>query len=248
MEPISDRKTSSRRFPTTSWTFIEAAKDPENALYPDALGQFASEYWKPVYYFLRARGYSPERSEELTQEFFCRFQERNWMVPADRTRGKFRSFLLRILVRFLSDQSMARAPKQHGFENRQIPISQWLTAEDRSFEPSTRDTPESIFMRQWAITVMKRVSQRLNQQCANEGRVQWYELFCERFDAESKGQKLSIEELGARFAMSKDQVRYAVRNVSQRFRDLLKDELLEQTGSEADVEEEIGSLIQLLSS
>ncbi|MFO0945879.1 MAG: hypothetical protein U1D30_08035 [Planctomycetota bacterium] len=246
MQPSPERKPARGYFPTTAWTFIESAKDPADANYRQALGHFAESYWKPVFFFLRARGYPVEKAEDLTQDFFCRFHEKNWMSPASKERGRFRNFLLRVLVRFLSDQSQDRAPRQKAFEDKQLAISQWLTEEDRAFEPGTSDTPETVFMRRWAASVLRTVNDQLREQCEREGRAQWYAIFCERFDSESDKKSLSLEALAEKYSLSRDQVRYAIENVTNWFQKALRRELRDQVGSESEIDAEIRELMTLL--
>ncbi len=96
-------------FPATAWSFIRQLQaDPREV--PPALNEFIRAYWKPVFRFLRARGYDSHQAEDLTQEFFLRLVQGDWLHRADLQRGRFRTFLLAILTRFLADQGPARAP------------------------------------------------------------------------------------------------------------------------------------------
>ncbi len=115
----------------------------------------------PVFYFLRARGYPLHRAEDLAQEFFLQFYQRGWIGRAEQQRGRFRTFLLTILTRFLSDQGPERCPRQRAFDEQLVTISVLLGDSDRSFEPPDNRTPEEIFMQQWARAVLARVQQGL---------------------------------------------------------------------------------------
>lgn len=104
-------------FPTTAWSLIRLAQDKNS---PEALAAFnrcIAGYWKPIFYFLRARGCSPHRSEDLTQEFFLKFYERNWLDRADPERGRFRSYLLLLAIaggnRAALTSAVGRAPTHH---------------------------------------------------------------------------------------------------------------------------------------
>ena len=101
----------SGRFPTTAWTMVRKAQDPQSPERLAAMNRCVAGYWRPVFYYLRARGHSFPQAEDVTQDFFMRFFEKNWIQPADPGRGRFRTFLLTILKRFLSDQGPERAPR-----------------------------------------------------------------------------------------------------------------------------------------
>ncbi len=164
-------------FPSTMWGYVEAAKHPDEAGYLDAVNRFTTAYWKPVFCFLRGRGYSVPQAEDLTQEFFLTFLQRGWLQPADPQRGRFRNFLLTILCRFVSDRGPERSTRQSQFEQRLVPISALVREEDLSFEPSNGETPEEIFMRQWAEAVIAAVVRRLEAWCLQKGRPDWYRVF-----------------------------------------------------------------------
>src|SRR5262249_40046787 len=118
-EPMADEPTSAGggdRFPTTDWRFLANVPGRSEPGAQQALGEFLGRYWKPVFYYLRARGYPLHKAEDLTQDFLLRFWSRDLLQKADPRRGKFRTFLLAVLRNFLSDQG-PRAPLQHRFEH-----------------------------------------------------------------------------------------------------------------------------------
>src|SRR5438552_4149470 len=96
-------RSSAAPFPTTAWGFIQSIKDCADVDYLPALNPFLAAYWKPVFCFLRARGYRLHEAEDLTQAFFLRFLERDWILKVDPQKGRFRTFLLTLLVRFVAD-------------------------------------------------------------------------------------------------------------------------------------------------
>src|SRR5512136_1729508 len=105
--PMAGSSTSEGRprvFPATQWTVVLAAggtPSPESAA---ALERLCGSYWYPLYAFVRRSGYSPEDAEDLTQEFFARLLDHNWVAHADRHKGRFRSFLLMTMKRFLAKE------------------------------------------------------------------------------------------------------------------------------------------------
>src|SRR5437773_10885431 len=99
---------SPNAFPSTGWSCIAAMQNPADPGHARARERFAQTYWKPIFYFLRVKGYPYDKADELTWDFLVRFLEKDWVGKADPGRGRFRNFLLKILVRFLSDQSPKR--------------------------------------------------------------------------------------------------------------------------------------------
>ena len=81
----------------------------------DSLAGLCQAYWFPLYAYVRRRGYSPEDSQDLTQAFFTRLMEKNWVAGADRSKGRFRTFLLAAMKHFLADEwDRAKAAKRGG--------------------------------------------------------------------------------------------------------------------------------------
>ena len=116
-----------------------------------AMNRFIVGYWRPIYCFVRAKGHHHQAAEDLTQEFLLKVLDRDWLSKANASRGRFRSYLLTILKRFLADQSMARLPRQRCFDKALVPLSALVREEHRSFEPPDDLLPEDIFMKRWAL-------------------------------------------------------------------------------------------------
>ena len=142
----------------------------------DALAKLCQTYWYPLYGYVRRRGHSPHDAQDLTQEFFARLLEKNWVGSADQEKGRFRSFLLTAMNRFLADEwDKARAQKRGGGVPL-IPL-QLDTAETRyGLEPPDPVTPEQSFERRWALTLLDTVLNRLRAEYEREGKA---ELFAE---------------------------------------------------------------------
>ncbi|MBV9125168.1 MAG: sigma-70 family RNA polymerase sigma factor [Planctomycetes bacterium] len=237
---------SSAAFPTTAWSLIQAAGHRTHEAYLAAANLFIAGYWKPVFYFLRARGYPLHQAEDLTQDFFTRFLEGNWIGKADQNRGRFRSFLLRILIHFLSDQGPRRAPRQQRFEQQLLSINSLVGGDDRTYEPPVHETPETIFMKQWAAALVANVLERLRAFYREEDRAAWYDVFAASYQPSPPEEPPTQQALAERFGMSRDQVRYALEIVQKRFAHFLREEVRDQVHSEAEVADEIRDLLALL--
>lgn len=240
--------TASGRFPTTAWSFIQLVQDRQREDYLPYLNRFATSYWKPVFCFVRARGFSQHRAEDLTQEFFLRLVEREWLERADPQRGRFRTFLLTVLTRFLSDQSPGRAPRQGVFDERLVSIQCLLSDAEKNYDPPVDETPESIFMRQWAVALVAHVLQRLRLFYDEQGNPRWYEVFAATYELTGFHGRVSQEELSKRFGLTRDQVRYALDLTQKRFEHFLREEVRDQVGSESEIDNEVLELMALLGS
>jgi len=153
-------------FPTTSWTLVLAAGDPERANSRDAITSLCATYWYPLYAFIRKRGASAPEAQDLVQEFFVRFIARHYFDRADPEKGNFRTFLLTCLKCFLADEKdRANAQKRGGGVP---PLSFDIATAESIYvrEPSHNETPERIYERRWARAVLDRVYGRLRDAMA----------------------------------------------------------------------------------
>ena len=237
---------SAGHFPTTAWSMVRAAQDVDGSQQREAMNRWTAAYWRPVFYFIRARGYPLHRAEDLTQEFFLRFFERDWISRADQQRGRFRTFLLTILTRFLADQGKHRARRQETFDSQQVAISALLRDSDRSFEPPVHRTPEQIFMRQWAHSVLAQVQHSMESWCAARGRPDWYRMFLATYFPGPGRPKFTQDGLAEHLRVSRDQVRYGLKEVEQKFIEFLRAELADQVDSPDELDQEIRELRELL--
>ena len=157
-------------FPETQWTVVLAAggtPSPESAA---ALERLCSSYWYPLYAYVRRRGHAPPDAQDLTQEFFTRLLEHNWIAPADRHKGRFRSFLLTAMKRFLAKEWDKVKTIKRGGQVRLVPL-QLDTAETRyTREPADTCTPEQVFEKQWALALLESVLNRLREDYARDGK------------------------------------------------------------------------------
>ena len=232
-------------FVTTHWSIVLTAGRNETTRARDALSKLCQTYWYPLYGYVRGRGHSREDAQDLTQEFFARLLEKNWLARVDREKGRFRSFLLIAMKRFLADEwDKARAQKRGGG----VPLLslQFDTAETRlSREPADeKATPEQAFERRWVLTLLEEVFKRLRTEFEQEGNA---ELFKE-LNPCLVGERTSLPyaELAKKLALSESAVKSAVHRLRQRYRKLLRDEIAETVATSAEVEEELQHLFAVL--
>jgi RNA polymerase sigma-70 factor (ECF subfamily) len=233
----------SARFPTTAWSCLEAARDPQHPKYVTAVNRLLTAYWRPVYRFLRRKYPAAADPEGLTQQFFLALLTRGWAARADPTRGRFRDFLKTLLARFAFDQ-VVRAPEQAKFEQRFVSLHSLIEDAERAYEPPAGETPEEAFDKGWKASLLGAVRDNLAAHYAATGDAerQRYAIFAASHFVGRGEEQPTQEALAERFGVSRDQVRYALKQVGKRWERLLRQEVRDQVGAGADVEEELRKL------
>jgi len=231
-------------FVTTRWSVVLTAGRSQTAHAQVALEQLCQIYWYPLYAYVRRRGHPPEDAQDLTQEFFARLLQRNWVGRADQQKGRFRSFLLSAMNHFLSDEwDKARAQKRGG-GLKPLPL-QFDTAETRfSHEPADPVTPEQNFERRWALTLLDEVLRRLRAEYEQEGRKELFAGLHPCLVGGSTDQPYA--ELAVKLGVTEGTVKAAVHRLRQRYRQLLRDEIAQTVAEPGEVDEELHHLFAVL--
>ncbi len=232
------------RFVTTHWSLVIAAERRESPESAGALAELCGTYWYPLYAFVRRQGYSADEAQDLTQAFFTALLEKRYLGDADRNRGKFRSFLLAALKHFLANQrDRARAKKRGG--GRPVISLDFQVAESRyRHEPLDTATPERLFERRWALTLLDRVLFRLEQEYAAAGNGAIFEHLKEYLTRE-KG-SLAYREVAQHSGLSEGAARVAVHRLRKRYRQTLEDEIAQTVSHADEIEDEIRQLFTAL--
>ena len=231
-------------FATTHWSIVLLAGQERSDQSADALEKLCRAYWYPLYAFVRRQGYEPEKAQDLTQEFFARLLEKNWVAEADPTRGRFRTFLLAALKHFLANEwNHAQRLKRGG--GREFIELDAATAEERFvLEPADLATPELLYDRRWALTLLDRAQERLREEMAVSGQQERFEVLEPTLTGERTS--LPYQEIAARFGVTETAVKSMVLRLRRRFRDLLRDEVAQTIGDAKDVDAELASLFATL--
>jgi RNA polymerase sigma factor (sigma-70 family) len=228
----------------THWSVVLAAGQSDSTRSRAALETFCQAYWYPLYAFVRRLGHSPHDAEDLVQGFFSQCLEKRYLEAADRSKGRFRSFLLLALKRFLANEwDKARARKRGGSAP---PISlDALTAEQRyALEPSDPLSPDRLFERRWALTLLENVLNRLAAEQAAAGRAEAFAMLKDCLTG--SGRDTPYAELAARLGASEEAVKVAVHRLRRRYRELLEAEIAQTVASPEAVVEERRYLISVL--
>src|SRR5262252_3998428 len=159
----SSKSTGTRGgvFATTHWSVVVRAGDSRSPEAAEAMERLCRTYWYPLYAFVRRKGHTHEDASDLTQAFFARFLEKRYLRSVDANLGKFRTFLLTSMTHFLANEwDKSQAQKRGG--GCQFVALDAASAEERyRLEPIERMTPETLFDRRWAQTVISVVLERL---------------------------------------------------------------------------------------
>lgn len=231
-------------FVETRWTRVLNAGDPELGGAGVALDGLCRDYWYPLYSFIRRRGYEPEDAKDLTQGFFAELIEHNWIGHADPAKGRFRSFLLMALNRFLANEHKKARTLKRGGAIQFVPFD--LTAAETRYcrEPATTETPESVFDRQWALTILNGVLEGLGTEYRETGRGELFRVL--KLCLIGSRETQPYAELAAGLKMSEGAVKVAVSRLRERYREKLREAVADTVASPAEVESELRHLLRVV--
>jgi len=232
-------------FATTHWSVVLAASDTDSPQADEALAQLCRTYWYPLYAFVRRKGHSPEDAQDLTQAFFARLLEKNYVAQAERERGRFRSFLLAALTHFLADEwDKTRRQKRGG--GREIISFDAVSAEDRfRLEPINQLDAAKLYERRWVTTLFAQVLARLEEEFRDSGKGELFDGLKSSLLAEPAGP--TYAELGARLGLKEDAVKQAVHRMRRRYRELFREEIAQTVAGPGEVEDELKHIFAVLS-
>lgn len=234
---------ASGQFATTHWSAVLAAGTPSASDSQAALETLCATYWYPLYAYVRRQGHTVEDAQDLTQEFFRRLLQKEYLAFAKRERGRFRTFLLTSLQRFLvsewrRSQAAKRSDHTHGF-------CIGLEAETRfQAEPMSQLTPERLYEKRWAQLLLGRVLEQLRQEAAQTNKSELFEgLKALLWGDTTSG---SYRDLAVKSGMSEGSLRIAAHRFRQRYRELLRAEIAQTVTRPEEIDEEMRYLYQAL--
>jgi RNA polymerase sigma-70 factor (ECF subfamily) len=230
-------------FPTTRWTLVVAAGDPQRKEAKSALASLCENYWYPLYAYLRRRGYAADQAQDLTQEFFTRVLEGRYLDRADPEKGRFRSFILTSLKFFVADEADRRRAQKRG-GGMVVPL-EFTSGEERyQREPAHDETPERIFERRWALAMLDRVVERLRNEFVQYGRVEHFD----RLKMFLLGQSdAPYAALASEMNTSEGALKVAIHRLRRRYRQVFREEIADTVADPGEVESELRYLATVLS-
>ena len=240
--PPTPETAGPRAFTTTHWSVVQAVAEGESMA---ALETLCRSYWYPVYAYVRRKGYPAEESQDLTQEFFMQLISKAHFREADRNKGKFRGFLLSMLDYFLAREWSRAHRQKRGGQFTFVSLDGNPPEDWYQLEPADHETPETIFLRQWALTVLKQAMNALEAECSANGKAALFREARHLLSGERDGS--TYAHISRSLEMGEGAARVAVHRLRQRYGELLRREVAHTVSSDEEVDEELRFLIRCLS-
>lgn len=231
-------------FPATRWSVVAEARDPREPESAKALETLCRHYWMPLYAAVRRFGHAPPDAADLTQGFFERLLEKDWLRAADRQKGRFRTFLMVALKRYMANEyHRGRAAKRGGGLSF-VPLDTSLS--ERLYVKSGEHSlsPEELFDKRWALTLIETSLARIEQEYGVTDHAKEFRLLKPCLTA-ARGE-IDYGELAVTLGLSEGAARVAVHRIRKRYRTLFREEIARTVCDESEVEDELRALMVAL--
>jgi RNA polymerase sigma-70 factor (ECF subfamily) len=243
-EDESKARTAAQ-FAATHWSVVLAARAGEDTQATLALETLCRAYWFPLYAYVRRLGNSPEDSQDLTQGFFARLIEKDYLSAVHPAKGRFRSFLLTALKRYVADEYDKASAGKRG-SGRPLISLDGPNVEDRyRLDPGVELTPERLFDRRWAITLLERSRARLKDEYVAAGKGDLFERLKSFYHQDEAA--IAYAEAAAQMSLPENTVKSHVRRLRGRYRQIVREEIAQTVSDEAEVDDEIRYLLEVIS-
>jgi len=203
------------------------------------------DYWYPLYAYIRRSGRAPEDAQDLAQGFFERFLEKDYLKTVAPAKGKFRSFLLIALKRYIFNEARRQRAQKRG--NGTAHLSLDMEDSERRFavEPTSNLSPEELYERRWALNLLERVVGRIRAEWEERGAGEVFQLF--KPCLTTPPDEVSISEISAAAGMSAGNARVTAHRLRKRYGDVLREEIAHTLKASDNIEEEMQYLRRILS-
>lgn len=241
--PTDDRPAPEGRqgFATTRWSLVLAAAESGSDASEGALADLMEQYWFPLYAYARRRGYDPDDARDLTQSFCAKLLEKKDLSAADPARGRFRTFLLSSMKNFLAGEWRKDHTLKRGGAVEVVSLDFDSAEETYGLEPSRELSPEAIYQRRWALGLLERAVTDLGASYAKAGKLELFDALKGFLGGEDA--VLPYSELSRRLDLSEGALRTAASRLRSRWRGRIRELVAETVQDEADIEDELRSLI-----
>jgi RNA polymerase sigma-70 factor (ECF subfamily) len=224
-------------FATTHWSVVLAAGKGNSPTAREALERLCTTYWYPLYAFIRRQGFASHDAQDLTQSFFARFLEKNYLGTLQREKGRFRSYLLAAVKHFLANEWDRQRTQKRGGEKPTLSLDENAAESRYKLEPRDELTAEKIYERRWALTLLDQVLARLADEFTAANKATQFEtLKC--FLSGEAGLPTHAQ-IAENLGMSEEAVKVAVHRLRKRYRALLRAEIAHTVSDPSEIEEEI---------
>jgi RNA polymerase sigma-70 factor (ECF subfamily) len=232
-------------FTTTHWSIVLNARDPASPQASQALEKLCRSYWYPLYAFVRRQGRDEATAKDLTQGFFAKLLEKNYLAAVHPDKGRFRNFLLASIKHFIADEwDKARALKRGG-GNTVISLDETTGEARYRHEPIEALDAEKLYERRWALTLLEQARERLKEEYRTAGKAALYERL-QLFESGDKDTP-ACAAVAPALGLSESGLRTAVHRMRRRYGELVREEVAQTVSRPAEVDEEIRYLIRVIS-
>jgi DNA-directed RNA polymerase specialized sigma24 family protein len=240
----ADPGAGAASFATTHWSVVLAAAQCSAPDVQQALEELCRTYWYPLYAYVRRQGYQPPDAQDLTQAFFAHLLTKDFLRGVTHAKGRFRSFLLACLKHFLADEWERVRTERRGGGQALLPLDT-ENAESRYWlEPVDAADPQTLYERQWALTVLDRVLNRLQEEFTAAGRAEVFDRLQPFLVGEKCGQ--TYAELASSLGSTEGAIKMTVSRMRQRYRNLFREEIAHTVAAPEELEEEIRYLFSVI--
>jgi len=245
MNSDSNSRPAASVFATTHWSVVLEAGQEDSPHASEAMAHLCRTYWYPLYAYIRRRGCHAADAQDLTQEFFSRLLQKNYPSQADRAKGKFRSFLLLTLNHFLADEHAKATAQKRGGGQILISLDEEAPEDRYRLEPADALSPEKLFERRWAQTLLHQALVRLRTEFAQQGKADIYEVL-KAFEPGEQNTLTYVEAAG-RLGVSESAIKSMIHRLRQRHAELVREEIAHTVSTAAEVDDELRYLIAVIS-
>ncbi len=208
-----------RTFQTTRWSLVQRANGEIYAEAVQALAALCESYWYPIYAYIRRSGNSAHDAEDLTQGFFAKLLEKGTLAHADPAKGRLRAFLLTCVRNYLHNEHDRATAERRGAHLLTSFDQAW--AEERfACEPTDELSPDRIYQRRWALTLLEFTLQILEQEYSTDGKRELFSALRPSLGF-SKDKAPNYADLAARLGSTETAMRTQVFRLRQRWREIL---------------------------
>ena len=235
-------RSPARDFATTQWSVVVAAGNRQDSLSDRALEQLCRAYWTPLYAYVRRRVTDIHEAQDLTQAFFERLLEKDYLADATPERGRFSAFLITMFKHFLTNEWDRQKALKRGGGVRRLSLDFDLEKLAGGIEAVDSTTPDQIYERQWTLTLLDRVMQRLQRELERAGRGAEFSRL-KHFIIGQSGE--SYARAAADIGLSEPAARMAASRMRQRYRGILREEIAQTVASSDDIDDEIQHMFSI---
>jgi RNA polymerase sigma factor (sigma-70 family) len=244
MKSMNSRVSHPKEFALTRWSVVVRAAETQAAGAEQALDELCRAYWYPLYAFVRRQGHAPADAQDLTQAFFAQFLAKKYLKRADPARGRFRTFLLACLRNFLANEWDRAHARKRGGDEPPISIDEREAESRYRHESVDTNSPDRLFERRWALTLIERVLDALQREYEQAGRGELFEQLKTTLSGDRK--TLPYGEIAAQLHMNEGAVKVAVHRLRKRYKALFRQEIAQTVERPEDIEEELRHVVAAL--